>query len=207
MIQFEYTMRLNFKSLFYNVFIDPLLAGLKCTVAEKIPEGATVIDIACGTGSLAFTLARKAQYVTGIDIDHDLIHFATKNATKRKIRNIQFQAHDATDLSVYNSKQFEIAVSSMAVHQFSEELAVRILKEMKRIASQVIIADYNSQMQRGFSRSLAYLIESLAKDDHHKNFRNYMSKGGLKWFTDSAGLSIKSTSIKGYGVFLVAVCE
>jgi hypothetical protein len=34
-----------------------------------------------------------------------------------------------------------------------------------------------------------------------------MSKGGLKWFTVSAGLSIKSTSIKGYGVFIVADCE
>jgi hypothetical protein len=65
----------------------------------------------------------------------------------------------------------------MAVHQFSEELAVRILTEMKRIASHVIIADYNSPMQRGFSRSLACLIESLAKA--YNNFRNYMSGGGL----------------------------
>jgi ubiquinone/menaquinone biosynthesis C-methylase UbiE len=200
-------MRLNVKSLFYNVFIDPLLAGLKFTVAEKVPSGANIIDIACGTGSLAFTLSRKAGYVTGIDIDRDLISFATKNATIRKTRNIQFLVHDAADMSDYRDKQFDIAVTSMAVHQFSEELGVRILKEMKRIASQVIIADYNCPMPAGISRSLAYLIERLAKGDHYNNFRNYMSKGGLKWFTVSAGLSIKSTSIKGYGVFIVADCE
>jgi 2-polyprenyl-3-methyl-5-hydroxy-6-metoxy-1,4-benzoquinol methylase len=199
-------MSLYFKSLFYNILIDPLLAGLKRTVAEKISQSATVIDIACGTGSLAIILARKAGYITAIDLDPDLIRFASEEAVKEKIRNIRFLVHDATDLSAYHDKQFDIAVTSMAVHQFKEELAVRILGEMKRIASQVIIADYNCPMPAGISRSLAYLIESMAKGDHYNNFRNYMSKGGLKWFTDSAGLIIRSTSIKGNGVFIVAEC-
>lgn len=194
----------NYKGLFYIIFIDPLLAGLKHAVAERIPEGSTIIDIACGTGSLAVTLAPKAKYITAIDLDPDLIKYASEEAAKRKVRNINFLVKDASSLSDYSDKQFDVAVTSMAVHQFNEQLAIQILREMKRIARKIIIADYNCPMPCGFSRSLAYLIESLAKGDHYRNFRNYMSKGGLKYFADAAELKIESQSVKGNGIFIVA---
>jgi len=69
------------------------------------------------------------------------------------------------------------------------------------------IADYNCPIPRGFSRSIAYGIERITKGDHHKNFMNYMSRGGIGWFTDVAGMTIKSTWVKGNGVFIVVVCN
>jgi hypothetical protein len=62
-------------------------------------------------------------------------------------------------------------------------------------------------MPRGFSRSIAYGIERISKGDHHKNFMNYMSKGGISWFTSAAGLRISTSTIKGNGVFIVVVCN
>jgi len=62
-------------------------------------------------------------------------------------------------------------------------------------------------MPAGFSRSLAYTIERMARGDHYRNFRGYMKNGGLGYFTGLAGLTMKSTTVKGNGVFVVAVCE
>jgi len=193
--------------LIYTTLIDPLLSGLRKTVVETISQQAAVIDIACGPGTLALEIAHKAGHVTGIDLDEGLIAYASARSKKRGISNLTFEIRDASDLSSYNNGQFDFAVTSMAVHQFPEILAVKILREMKRIAHTVIIADYNYPMPRGFSGSLAYGIEYIAKGDHSRNFRNYMNRGGVTWFAAEAGLAIKSTTIRGNGVFVVVVCD
>ncbi len=197
-------MTLN--ALIYTTFIDPLLSGLRKAVVENISQHSEVIDIACGPGTLALEIAQRAGHVTGIDLNEGLISHASARAGKKGISNLCFEIRDASYLSCYSNSRFDFAVTSMAVHQFPEELAVRILTEMRRIAKAVIIADYNCPMPRGFSRSLAYGIESIAKDDHGRNFLNYMKRGGVAWFAAAAGLTIKSTAIRGNGVFVVAVC-
>ncbi|MCU0472989.1 MAG: class I SAM-dependent methyltransferase [Bacteroidales bacterium] len=200
-------VKLRTKALLYNIFIDPLISGLRSAVTEKAGNPDRVIDIACGTGSLAIALASRSGHVTGIDLDVELINFASERAGIKGVNNIKFEVHDASDLSRYRDKEFDIAVTSMAIHQFEEELAVKILVEMKRIAARVIISDYNYPMLRGFSRSVAYSIERMAKGDHTRNFMNYMSRGGIRYFTVAAGLTVMSTVIRGNGVFVMVVCE
>lgn len=199
-------INMNFKALFYTALIDPLLKGLRRSVMENIDTSAKVIDIACGPGTLALEMSKKAGQITGIDLDEYLITFAASKAGKKGLLNLDFKVLDASDLSGYHNDEFDIAVTSMAVHQFPEELAVKILHEMKRISRKVIIADYNYPMPRSISRSLAYGIERIAKGEHHRNFRNFMSRGGISWFTGAVGLTIRSAATRGNGVFLIAVC-
>jgi len=199
-------MNISFNALVYTLFIDPLLSGIRETVYEKVPESSNVIDIACGTGKLAIYISGKACRVTGIDLDEKLIKFADARAKNKGLSNLIFKVQDATELSVYPDGEFDIAVTSMAIHQFKEDLAIKVLREIKRIAQKIIIADYNCPMPSGFSKSLAYRIESIAKGDHHRNFMNYMSRGGISWFAGSAGLTIQSFETRGNGVFTVAVC-
>lgn len=200
-------MNSSLNALIYTLFIDPLLSGLREAVYEKVHDSESVIDIACGTGKLAMYISGKAGQVTGIDLDEKLIKFADSRAKMKGLNNMTFRVQDATDLSAYSVGEFDIAVTSMAVHQFKEDLAINILREIKRISRKVIIADYNCPMPSGFIKSFAYGIESIIKGDHHRNFMNYMSRGGISWFAGSAGLSIQSSEIRGNGVFIVAVCK
>jgi ubiquinone/menaquinone biosynthesis C-methylase UbiE len=200
-------MRFYLKARLYNLLIDPLVSGLKQIVEEKTVNASRVIDIACGTGTLAFAIARRGVHITAIDLDEEMISFAISRAVRKGITNAWFEIRDASDLSLYNDGEFDVAVTSLAVHQFKEELAIKILTEMKRISGKVIIADYNCPMPSGLSKSLAYGIERMAKGDHHQNFINYISRGGLKWFTATAGLVIRSEAIKGGGVFVVVECS
>jgi len=194
-------MNLYLKGLVYKILIDPLLSGLRKSVIRQFTGTERVIDIACGPGSLALEIAEATSSVTGIDLESDLIFYARNRALKRKIKNIQFDVLDASDLSLFKDREFDVAITSMAVHQFEESLAIQILCEMKRISRKVIIADYNYPMETGPAQSLAYGIEKMAGGDHYRNFRNYMAKGGLKYFTDAAVLPVKSSTVSGFGVF------
>jgi len=199
-------MNFNLKGFLYNLLIDPHLAGVRASVVAKTDRALRVVEIACGTGSLALDLADKVNEVIAIDLDQDLISYAAKRAKKRAVRNIHFYTMDASDLSIYSDKQFDIAVTSLSVHQFEAQLAVKVLSEMKRVASKVIIADYNYPLPENLYGKVASAIERMAGGDHYRNFRSYMKSGGLKYFTSKAGLGIKSTRIRGRGVFLITIC-
>jgi hypothetical protein len=98
-----------------------------------------------------------------------------------------------------------MAVTSMAVHQFDSDLAVKVLAEMKRIARRVLIVDYNHPMPRGWGRSVAWGIERIAGGEHYRNFRSYMRLGGIHHFTRQAGIAVVSEVIRAGGVFVVVI--
>lgn len=194
----------SFKGTFYRFFIDPLISAPRKKVASMIMPGESVIDIACGTGALSTTLARHAGNVTGIDLSEDMIETARRIAERRKLRNITFELLDATDLLCYPARHFDIAVTSMAMHQFDRTTAVKVLSEMRRIARKVIIVDYNCPMSPGPASMLAWSIEFLAKGDHYSNFRSYMKRGGITSLAAETGINFTTTEVMGSGVFVVA---
>ena len=62
----------------------------------RMPPG-RALDLGCGTGTNAVTLARHGWKVTGIDFSPKAIHAARKKAGALNLR-IDFLAHDASDL-------------------------------------------------------------------------------------------------------------
>jgi ubiquinone/menaquinone biosynthesis C-methylase UbiE len=198
-------MGFSIKGLLYRIFIDPLINGLRSRVASMIVPGEKVIDIACGTGALSLAMARHASHITGIDLSEDMIITAQRTARKRQSHNVSFELLDATDLSCYPDKSFDVAVSSLAMHQFEPETGVRVLREIKRIARRIIIADYNCPMRPGPAAWLAYVIEYTAGGEHYRNFRQYMAHGGLNKLAAETGLTITSLEEKGKGVFMVTL--
>jgi ubiquinone/menaquinone biosynthesis C-methylase UbiE len=198
-------MPFSLQIFLYQTCIDPILARLHNSVLEHVEPSLRVLDIACGTGALAIAIAQKAGHVTGIDLSEEAIAAARRMAQRRGINNVTFAVHDAGDLSLYAENEFDIAVTSMAIHQFDAELAVKILIGMKRVARRLILVDYNHHMQHGWRRSLAWAIERLTRGDHYRNFRIYIKKGGILYFARQAGINLKSLEIKGGGVFVVAV--
>jgi len=125
-------MSFSFKGFLYQVLIDPTISHLHKSVLAFIEPSHRVLDVACGTGSLALSIAERAAQVTGIDLSEEMIITAQRAARKKGVRNALFELHDATDLVQYTDKEFDVAVTSMAVHQFDAGVAVKILSEMKR---------------------------------------------------------------------------
>ena len=197
-------MGFSVKGFFYRVFIDPLISGLRRRVASMILPGEKVIDIACGTGALSLAMTRSAGHVTGIDLSEDMITTARRTSQRRRVSNVSFSLLDATDLSCFPDLSFDVAVSTLAMHQFDPETGARVLGEMSRLAKRIIIADYNCPMRKGPAAWLSWSIERAARGDHYRNFRFYMARGGLVRLAADAGLAITTTEERGEGVFVIA---
>ncbi len=98
----------------------------------NIQEKDTVLDIGCGSGSLAYDLAGKAQRVLGIDIEEKNIEGAKKKYSRD---NITYVVGDATkDLT---DEKFDVIVLSNVLEHI--EHREDFLKGIKGIAQTYLI--------------------------------------------------------------------
>jgi ubiquinone/menaquinone biosynthesis C-methylase UbiE len=193
-----------FNVILYKSLIDPLLAGLNRNVLTLVKPGDQVIDIACGHGTLSMKMVRKVRNVIGIDLSDVAIAAARRTARRRGIDNVSFVKADAVNLSAYNNKTFDLAVTTMAIHQFNSTLAVEVLREMSRVARSIIVADYNHTMRRYWGSRLVFIIERIAGKEHFRNFCYFMEHGGISHFAEQAGLYKRTLHTAGRSVFAIA---
>ncbi|MDX9774287.1 MAG: class I SAM-dependent methyltransferase, partial [Bacteroidales bacterium] len=107
-------MQFSFNGFIYRSLIDPMLSGIRRSIVDHIRPEDHVLDVACGTGALAVAMAGHASHVTGIDLSEDMIVTARRTAASRKLNNVSFELLDATDLSCYTDRQYDVAVATLA---------------------------------------------------------------------------------------------
>jgi len=193
--------------LIYQVLIDPVFSRVHRYILSNINPSDKVIDVACGTGSLSLAISESGSYVTGIDISESMIETARKSAQKRNIKNVLFFVLDASDLSQFRNMEFDVAVITMAVHQFDKEQAIKILGQMKRIATKVIIMDYNYPIPGNVSGAIASITERIVGGEHYRNFRVYIKYNGMGYFLKRAGLVVRSQFVSGNKLFIISECK
>ena len=96
--------------------------------AAGVTSGATVLDVACGTGVVALTAARLGAHVTGVDLTPELIARAHENAALMRLE-VAWHEGDAEALPVTDAA-FDIVVSQFG-HMFAPRPEVAV-KEMLR---------------------------------------------------------------------------
>lgn len=190
----------------YKKLIDPILRPLHLELRSLIRENQTVLDIACGTGALAFLMSEKASRVVGIDLSNAMIDAANKVKEKKRLGNVDFFQMDAANLEQFHDGEFDVSTVSMAIHQFPQELCPVILIELKRISDEIIIADYAYPFSNSFGGIIARTIERFAGIEHHRNFRSFIDNGGLGPMLKTAGLTKIYESQRKYGIFSVVKC-
>lgn len=192
---------------FYSTVIDPLLTPLRKHVLREIHSGEKIIDIACGTGAQVFEIAAKAGKVVGVDLSESMIRYAKKQAVKRNITNVEFVVSDATKLADFSDTSFDLAIMSLALHQFSPELHSPILNEMKRISKKIIMVDYAVPLPKNYTGTGSKVAEFLAGREHNNNFKQYCKKGGLNQILPENNLTIKKSKLFAKGAFQLVLCS
>jgi ubiquinone/menaquinone biosynthesis C-methylase UbiE len=175
-------------------------------VSEEIIQGEQVIDIACGTGAQLFDIAGIASRITGVDLFESMIDFATKNFKNKNITNAEFLVGDASNLSMLKTNRFDVAVMTLALHQFSPEMHAPVLSEMKRVANRIIIVDYAVPLPKNYAGIGSRVAEFLAGIDHNRNFKQYYELGGLEAILSVNHFSIQKSVLFGKGAFQLIVC-
>ncbi len=94
-----------------------------------IPENAIVLDVGCGTGSLATTIARltKAAKIVGIDASKSFIEYASAQCADGRV---EFATGDAQKLA-YPDASFDCCLSLLAINHIKN--APQAVLEMRRV--------------------------------------------------------------------------
>jgi ubiquinone/menaquinone biosynthesis C-methylase UbiE len=192
---------------FYSTVIDPVLEGMRKKVSRVIPKGQNILDVACGTGAQVFELAPSAKEITGIDLSESMIRKAEQTKQKRNVSNVHFRICDATGNWKFTDKQFDMAIITMALHQFPPENYKSILGEMKRVAQQIIIVDYAVPLPQNITGWGSRVAEFFAGREHHQNFRKFYRAGGLKNILAENNLNIQHQVFLAKGAFQLVVCS
>jgi SAM-dependent methyltransferase len=92
--------------------LTPIAADLVAVVGQRVPlTGATVYDLACGTGSVAALCARAGAIVTGVDMTTELLEQAEAEAVRAGL-TIRWICADA---SATGLPQADVVVSSVGI--------------------------------------------------------------------------------------------
>ncbi len=99
----------------------------------KVEPGMDVLDVACGTGEPAISIASLVQNrgrVVGIDISGEPLKLANQRAQQRGLTNIEFRQGDAHQLT-FPDHSFDRVTSRLGVMFFSDLPGA--LREMHRV--------------------------------------------------------------------------
>jgi len=179
---------LFFYGSFFHRFFDPQLAENRQVAVDYIPEGSSVLDIACGTGQLCFELREiKHCRVVGLDVSLRMLDFARKT---NPFQDITFVHEDATDLHIFEDNSFDFATILMIMHELNRPQQISVLKEALRVARRCIIIDSVVPLPKN-AGGIGYLVvEATVGHDHYPNFKAFLAKGGIRGVLKESGLPI-----------------
>ena len=190
----------------YNKFFDPLTNHLRDAIVELVPDGSRVVDVGCGTGYQLLRMASKIKFGMGVDLADRMIAYARKQQQKAGIDNLSFDMASAADLSQFDDNEFDLATTTLVLHEMAAELRLPALKEMARVSKKQIIVDY--ALSPGlFNLLVMYLMEMTVGLFHNHLFRSYLKNGGGPGLFRQAGLRIISEERALMGMATIWFCE
>lgn len=103
------------------------LAGFERSIArvkDYLSPQSQVLELGCGTGTLALALATTGASITATDISPQMIEIAKEKAKNQGVSNVDFQVARA-DQSTFDGQNFDVALAFNLLH-LVEDTAVTL---------------------------------------------------------------------------------
>ena len=154
---------------------------------ELVPAGSRGrwLDVACGTGVVVRALASCVDEVFGVDLTPAMLEVGRLEAEAAGLRNIRFEAGDATALQLHDAS-FDGAVTRFSLHHIPAP--GRVLAELARVVRPggvVIVGDHVSD-EDAAAAAWHQEIERLRDPSHWA----CLSPARIRKLGESAGLAL-----------------
>jgi ubiquinone/menaquinone biosynthesis C-methylase UbiE len=163
--------------------------------AAQVGSGMRVLDIACGTGEPAISLAAVLVGdgdVVGVDISPAPLKIAEERAIQRGLSNVTFQQADAHELP-FPDNSFDCITSRLGIMFFSD--LPRALSEMRRVlkpSGRAILLVWGPMDQPYFQTTIGAILRMLPEASVPESGRKMFAlgnKGVLAQVLRQAGFS------------------
>ncbi|MFC1547255.1 class I SAM-dependent methyltransferase [Candidatus Neomarinimicrobiota bacterium] len=167
----------------YDTIIEPLNAGLRQIGLKMMPPepGQRVLDVGCGTGTHLDLYRQAGCKVFGIDLSSAMLDVARQKLGDQA----QLLLGDASRMP-YPDASYDMVMVTLALHEMPPATRLAVLGEMRRVLKQtgrILIIDYHPGSIRSLKgwlfRGIIFFIEWLAGGEHFRNYRHFLSKGGV----------------------------
>ena len=175
--------------LFAN-FIDVMsekVLHLNTIMRTFIADHKDVLDIGCGTGSLAASLSDRCKSVKGIDVSPRMINYAQKHHASSNVAFLLVSRNEK--LSDIFQQTFDYTILKMVLHEMPEEERTDLIGESKKISNEMIIVDWVAPQPK-YAGINTFIAEMSALREHFANFRQWQKIGGLDGFLENHRLNV-----------------
>lgn len=178
----------------YDKLFEPFLKNLRAEADKILLPGANkrVLDVGCGTGSHLGRYARAGVTAFGLDRSPSMLTRAAKKLGGR----LGLARGDGGRMP-YRSGAFDLVLMAMVLHEMAPTTRSAVLDEARRVLVDdglLLIMDYAWRPSRSkvgrMLRWLSFSAEFIAGSTHYKNYRQFMSSGGLESLVASQGLKV-----------------
>jgi len=129
----------------------------------RVTAGESILDVGCGTGTLAIAAARRGATVRGLDPSSALLARARKKARRARV-DVTFELGAGESLP-YADDSFDIVVSSLVWHHLTHDDLRASARELGRVVKpngRVLIVDTAAGDAHGGGFDLAAIAPRLA---------------------------------------------
>lgn len=112
------------------------IAGLfdyAASISIPLPACGKALDFGCGVGRLTQALGARFKDVTGVDVSSEMIRQA-RFFLPPSAKNIEYTLNERSDLSLFESDQFDLIYSNIVLQHISPRLQRKYIAEFARVA-------------------------------------------------------------------------
>ena len=192
----------------YDVMNDLMSAGMhrlwkdRFVAKVKPRPGERILDMAGGTGDIAFRMAARGALVTVSDINPDMLEVGMERAAKRAIDGLIWQVENAETLSFPN-RQFDAYTIAFGIRNVTDiSAALREAHRVLKRGGRFYCLEFSTSEWPGFGQlydrysdaviprigklvardevSYRYLVESIRRFPRTDAFRAMVADAGFK---------------------------
>ncbi len=169
---------------FYNPVVEPWLRSVKKKIVQECLRLnlSRVLDVGCGTGTLAGMLRKEGIQAVGLDPSPGMIH-VSRGISRGSFTLVRGRG----ELLPFSSGSFHGVIFSMVLHENPPSRRRGMLDDALRVLDPegaLFILDYHkpSTSSGQAARLIEYLVEWIVGGEHFRNYRRFMEEGALPAF-------------------------
>jgi demethylmenaquinone methyltransferase / 2-methoxy-6-polyprenyl-1,4-benzoquinol methylase len=191
----------------YDLMNDLMSGGMhrlwkdRFVVRVKPRPGEAILDMAGGTGDVAFRMARRGAQVTVADINADMLEVGRQRADARGLSGLEWRVENAESLS-FDASLFDAYTIAFGIRNVTDKAAA--LKEAHRVlkrGGRLFVLEFSSSDWPGFAQlyetyasrliprigkavandeaSYRYLVESIRRFPRPPAFQQMIADAGF----------------------------
>lgn len=165
--------------------------------------GKKILDVGCGGGILAESMARRGADVLGIDLAEQSLKVAQIHAQQHQVHNIQYQCIPVEQLAETHAGQFDVVTCmEMLEHVPDPTSVIQACQKLVKPNGHVFLSTINRNLKSYVMMIIGaeYVLRLLSKGTH--DYDKFIKPSELAYGIREAGLSLKEMTGLHYNPIL-----